>query len=91
MKIYQVGGAVRDRLLKRPVKDRDWVVVGSTPDEMSSLGYKAVGKDFPVFTRKHMKNMPLPALNARLVKAIKVLYSIPRRILPWRRTLRGGI
>jgi tRNA nucleotidyltransferase (CCA-adding enzyme) len=49
MKIYQVGGAVRDRLLKRPVKDRDWVVVGSTPEEMATLGYKAVGKDFPVF------------------------------------------
>jgi tRNA nucleotidyltransferase/poly(A) polymerase len=49
MKTYQVGGAVRDRLLNIPVKDRDWVVVGSTPDEMESLGYKPVGKDFPVF------------------------------------------
>lgn len=49
MKIYQVGGAVRDVLLKRPVKDRDWVVVGSTPEEMTALGYRPVGKDFPVF------------------------------------------
>ena len=49
MKIYQVGGAVRDKLLQRPVKDRDWVVVGSTPEEMVTLGYKPVGKDFPVF------------------------------------------
>ena len=49
MKIYQVGGAVRDMLLKRPVKDRDWVVVGSTPEEMTALGYRPVGKDFPVF------------------------------------------
>jgi len=49
MKIYQVGGAVRDKLLGRPVKDRDWVVVGSTPEEMIASGYKAVGKDFPVF------------------------------------------
>ena len=49
MKIYQVGGAVRDRLLQQPVKDRDWVVVGSTPEEMSALGYRPVGKDFPVF------------------------------------------
>ncbi len=49
MKTYQVGGAVRDKLLNIPVKDRDWVVVGSTPDEMESLGYKPVGKDFPVF------------------------------------------
>jgi tRNA nucleotidyltransferase (CCA-adding enzyme) len=49
MKIYQVGGAVRDRLLGRPVKDRDWVVVGSTPEEMIALGFKPVGRDFPVF------------------------------------------
>jgi len=49
MEIYLVGGAVRDRLLGLPVKDRDWVVVGSTPGEMESLGYQAVGKDFPVF------------------------------------------
>ena len=49
MKVYLVGGAVRDRLLKIPVKDRDWVVVGATPEEMLQLGYKSVGKDFPVF------------------------------------------
>ena len=49
MQIYQVGGAVRDELLGNEVKDRDWVVVGSTPEEMTALGYKTVGKDFPVF------------------------------------------
>ena len=49
MQIYQVGGAVRDKLLGLKVKDRDWVVVGSTPEEMIALGYKAVGKEFPVF------------------------------------------
>src|SRR4051794_28902706 len=49
MKIYEVGGAVRDELLGLPVKDRDFVVVGATPDEMVELGYKAVGRDFPVF------------------------------------------
>ena len=49
MKIYQVGGAVRDKLLGKPVKDRDWVVVGATPEEMDALGYQPVGKDFPVF------------------------------------------
>lgn len=49
MDIYLVGGAVRDKLLGRPVVDRDWVVVGATPEEMLSTGYKAVGKDFPVF------------------------------------------
>ena len=49
MKIYQVGGAVRDELLGLAVKDRDHVVVGATPEEMERLGYKPVGKDFPVF------------------------------------------
>ena len=49
MKIYLVGGAVRDKLLGIPVKDHDWVVVGSTPDEMKEKGFKQVGKDFPVF------------------------------------------
>ncbi|WP_294952014.1 hypothetical protein [uncultured Gilliamella sp.] len=48
-KIYLVGGSVRDRLLNLPVTDRDWVVVGATPDELLSLGYQQVGKDFPVF------------------------------------------
>lgn len=49
MQIYQVGGAVRDKLLGLPVQDRDWVVVGATPKEMLELGYRQVGKDFPVF------------------------------------------
>jgi tRNA nucleotidyltransferase (CCA-adding enzyme) len=49
MQIYMVGGAVRDALLGLPVQDRDWVVVGSTPDELTALGYTPVGKDFPVF------------------------------------------
>ncbi len=49
LKIYLVGGAVRDELLGRPVTERDWVVVGSTPEEMRRLGFKPVGKDFPVF------------------------------------------
>jgi tRNA nucleotidyltransferase (CCA-adding enzyme) len=49
MKIYAVGGSVRDELLGRPVEDRDWVVVGATPGEMVSKGFRAVGSDFPVF------------------------------------------
>lgn len=49
MKVYLVGGAVRDKLLGLPIKERDWVVVGATPDEMQALGYRQVGKDFPVF------------------------------------------
>ncbi|HEX4986873.1 MAG TPA: multifunctional CCA addition/repair protein [Burkholderiales bacterium] len=49
MKIYAVGGAVRDRLLGRKVEDQDYVVVGATPGQMEALGYRPVGKDFPVF------------------------------------------
>ncbi|PAT32797.1 multifunctional CCA addition/repair protein [Vandammella animalimorsus] len=48
-RIYMVGGAVRDQLLGRPVQDRDWVVVGATPQWMSAQGFTPVGKDFPVF------------------------------------------
>ncbi|HVF16086.1 MAG TPA: multifunctional CCA addition/repair protein [Steroidobacteraceae bacterium] len=49
MKIYLVGGAVRDELLGLTVHERDWVVVGAQPQELLDLGYKPVGKDFPVF------------------------------------------
>ncbi|CAK0777378.1 fused CCA tRNA nucleotidyltransferase/phosphohydrolase [Gammaproteobacteria bacterium] len=47
--IYLVGGAVRDELLGRPVAERDWVVVGTTPEELKRRGFRQVGKDFPVF------------------------------------------
>jgi tRNA nucleotidyltransferase (CCA-adding enzyme) len=49
MQIYLVGGAVRDELLGLTIKDKDYVVIGSTPEEMEAEGYKPVGKDFPVF------------------------------------------
>lgn len=49
MQVYCVGGAVRDELLGLPMQDRDWVVVGATPEQMVRLGYIPVGKDFPVF------------------------------------------
>src|ERR1035437_8906411 len=49
MQIYLVGGAVRDALLGLPVKDRDWVVVGATPQNLLAQGFVPVGKDFPVF------------------------------------------
>ncbi len=49
MKTYLVGGAVRDKLLNRPVTERDWVVLGETPESMLQRGFRAVGKDFPVF------------------------------------------
>lgn len=49
MQIYLVGGAIRDKLLNRPVKEQDWVVVGATTDDMLAQGFRPVGKDFPVF------------------------------------------
>jgi len=49
MKTYLVGGAVRDKLLDYPVTEKDWVVVGATPNELLNQGFKQVGKDFPVF------------------------------------------
>ena len=49
MKLYEVGGAVRDALLGRPVNDRDWVAVGATPQQLLDAGYTPVGRDFPVF------------------------------------------
>jgi tRNA nucleotidyltransferase (CCA-adding enzyme) len=49
MEVYLVGGAVRDELLGRAVRERDWVVVGSTPQAMLDAGYRQVGRDFPVF------------------------------------------
>ena len=56
MEIYLVGGAVRDRRLGLPVRERDWVVVGSTPAEMRQLGYTPVGKHFPVFLHPGTKD-----------------------------------
>ena len=53
--VFLVGGAVRDKLLNLPVNDKDYVVVGSTPAHMLSLGYKSVGKDFPVFLHPQTK------------------------------------
>jgi tRNA nucleotidyltransferase (CCA-adding enzyme) len=49
MQIYLVGGAIRDKLLSRPITERDWVVVGATPEALEALGFRRVGKDFPVF------------------------------------------
>ena len=53
MKIYQVGGCVRDKLLGKASKDIDWVVVGASPQKMLEQGYQQVGKDFPVFLHPH--------------------------------------
>jgi len=59
MKIYKVGGAVRDSLMGVKSSDNDWVVVGSSPEEMVSNGFKPIGKDFQYFyIQKQMKSMP---------------------------------
>jgi tRNA nucleotidyltransferase (CCA-adding enzyme) len=55
MRRYEVGGAVRDALLGLPVKERDWVVVGASPEQMVAAGYRPVGKDFPVFLHPQTK------------------------------------
>ena len=55
MKIYLVGGAVRDRLLDRPTQDHDWVVVGASPEAMVARGFLPVGRDFPVFLHPQTK------------------------------------
>ena len=49
LEIYEVGGAVRDRLLGLPVHEHDWVVVGATPEAMTDRGFRPVGREFPVF------------------------------------------
>ena len=72
MQTYLVGGAVRDKLLGRPIKDRDWVVVGSTPEKMLAQGYQSVGADFPVFL--HPKTKEEYAL-ARIERKIGVGYT----------------
>jgi tRNA nucleotidyltransferase (CCA-adding enzyme) len=55
MRIYLVGGAVRDELLGLPVRERDWVVVGARPEDLTRRGFKPVGKDFPVFLHPESK------------------------------------
>lgn len=55
MNVYLVGGAVRDQLLGQPFHERDWVVVGATPDQLLKQGYQQVGRDFPVFLHPKTK------------------------------------
>lgn len=72
MKIYLVGGAVRDKLLGLPIKERDWVVVGATVQDMLAQGFKQVGKEFPVFL--HPKTGEEYAL-ARMERKVQPGYS----------------
>jgi tRNA nucleotidyltransferase/poly(A) polymerase len=85
MEKYLVGGAVRDQLLGYPVKERDWVVVGETPESMIKQGFRAVGKDFP------MKNMRSQELNENPRRATKVLSSMRMLMSLWSRIYSAGI
>ena len=81
MQIYLVGGAVRDALLGYPVYDRDWVVVGATPQQMLDQGFKPVGSDFPVLSTPTLaRNMRWPAPSASQAKAMAALPTTPARM-----------
>ena len=79
VEIYLVGGAVRDALLGLPVRERDWVVVGSTPEEMLRLGYRQVGRDFPVFLHPQTNEEYALARTERKVGARSHRLRLPRR------------
>ena len=68
MEIYLVGGAVRDRILGLPIKEKDWCVVGSSPKEMKKRGFQSVGKDFPVFLHPETKEEYALARTERKIK-----------------------
>ena len=68
MEVYLVGGAVRDRFLGLPIKEKDWCVVGSSPDEMKKRGFQSVGKDFPVFLHPETKEEYALARTERKIK-----------------------
>ena len=78
MQVYLVGGAVRDALLGLPVKERDWVVVGGTRDDLLRMNYREVGRDFPVFL--HPDSHEEYAL-ARLERAANVAPPLPPQSL----------
>lgn len=81
MNIYAVGGAIRDALLGVPVVDRDYVVVGATPEQMVAQGYKPVGKDFPVFLHPVThEEYALARPSARRRRAITAFSSTIRRM-----------
>lgn len=85
MKIYLVGGAVRDALLGLPVKDKDWVVVGATPQEMLDAGYQQVGRDFPVFLHPQThEEYALARTERNPAPATRASPAMPRRTLPWK-------
>ncbi len=92
VKTYVVGGAVRDALLGFPVKDRDYVVVGATPDQMRAQGFLPVGKDFPVFLHPDThRNMRSRAPNVKPHPAIPVSVFMHRPMSRWNRICYGVI
>ena len=81
MKTYLVGGAVRDKLLGLPVKDRDWVVIGATPKKMIEEGFEPIGENFPVFLHpKTKEEYALARTERKSGKGYKgfVFYSSPK-------------
>ncbi len=92
MKSYLVGGAVRDALLGLPVKDKDWVVVGATPEAMIDAGYQQVGRDFPVFLHpKSREEYARRVPNGNRVPVIPASPAMPRRMSRWSRTYCAAI
>ena len=82
MKIYKVGGAIRDSLLEVEASDNDWVVVGSSPEEMIANGFKPIGKIFLYFfIQKLMKNMLWQEQKENLAPVIMVSHFILERML----------
>ena len=77
MKIYQVGGSIRDELLGEIPKDKDWLVVGSSPEEMIAAGYKPIGKDFPVFIHPISKEEYALARTEKKRKVVMVIRVLP--------------
>lgn len=87
MKVYKVGGAVRDKILGIKPIDNDWIVVGSSPEEMVSSGFKPIGKDFPVFLHPETnEEYALQELRKRMVMVIKVLIFTLAKMFLWKRT-----
>ena len=80
VKTYLVGGAVRDRLLGRPTTERDFVVVGATPQQLLALGFRQVGVDFPVFLHPKTKDeYALARTERKTRRVIGASWSMPSR------------
>ena len=87
MRVYLVGGAVRDALLERPVEERDWVVVGAAAEQMRAAGFVPVDADFPVF--RHPETGDEYARRIALVPATMVAYALSVAMFPYLCELAG--